>query len=367
MYGVHDAQLMPVQKGYRNESYAALLPGGEAVNLMLYKREPGMLTTLRRANHVGDYLAAQGFPARSTRYPRILRIRTAAVDDVREKRNRTCFSQLQAVAPVDARRHVQPRCSFATPTLRKTCVIPPGRLARYAALYNYLSGSTIPWDSYTMEHLKQLGAVMSGMHHLLEVAPFTLENRVTDEYTVIATRMRSYFAEPGVRGALDAKLGLQVAVPERFFVLLRGCAGLSSQQILHMDFVRGNILFGHDAHITGVLDFEKAARGHPLFDIARTLAFLLVDCKYKTPAQVRKYFLISGYNKRGAGSFKVTARNTPLLEQLVDLFLLYDFYKFLRHNPYESLPQNEHFVRTRALLLGRQLVAETAKNGHTIT
>jgi len=132
-----------------------------------------------------------------------------------------------------------------------------------------------------------------------------------------------------------------------------------------MDFVRGNILFDEGVHITGVLDFEKASHGHPLFDIARTLAFLLVDCKYKTEAQVRKYFLLSGYNKRGTGDFKITAMNARLLEQLVELFLLYDFYKFLRHNPYEALPQNEHFVRTQALLLQRQLLAGSAKKPHT--
>ncbi len=321
MYDVRDARLLPVQRGYRNESYAALLSGGEYANLILYKREPGMLAVLRRANLVGDYLSARGFPARTTRDARILRLQTAK----------------------------------------------PDRVARYAALYHYLPGSTIPWEGYTMEHLKQLGMAMSDMHRLLKAAPFTLNNQVTGEYTVIATRMQTYFSEPGVCDALVTKLGLQITVPERFFKLLAGCAELPNQQILHMDFVRGNILFDSKAHITGVLDFEKASWGHPLLDVARTLAFLLVDCKYKTGVQVRKYFLRSGYNKRGSGSFKIIGGNARLLEELVDLFLFYDFYKFLRHNPYESLPQNKHFVRTCALLLQRQLLAETAKKPHTIS
>jgi Ser/Thr protein kinase RdoA (MazF antagonist) len=42
--------------------------------------------------------------------------------------------------------------------------------------------------------------------------------------------------------------------------------------------------------ITGIIDFEKTAAGPRIFDIARTLAFLLVDCKAKTPAQVTNYF-----------------------------------------------------------------------------
>ena|SRR5579862_918408 len=136
-----------------------------------------------------------------------------------------------------------------------------------------------------------------------------------------------------------------------------------------MDFVRGNILFTSSPtlEITGILDFEKAARGHPSFDIARTLAFLYVDCKYKEVDQVRRAFLLSGYHRYGRTPYRpVTVRTTlgpyDLLETLIDIFLLYDFYKFLRHNPYESLSINEHFVRTCQLLAERQLVERCAVN-----
>lgn len=304
MYGLTDARLLTVEKGYRNESHAALLPDGRAVNVIIYKREPGILATLKRANLVGDYLAAQSFPARYTQDRRILRLGQ-------------------------------------------------GESTKYAALYGYLPGQTIPWEAYTMSHLKHLGSTMSTMHTLLKNTPFVLENKITGEYLAITKRMETYFAGEGVRQALRMKLGLEVQVATRFYTLLKGCAGLPDQQPLHMDFVRGNILFDNSAHVTGVLDFEKTAWGHPLFDVARTLAFLLVDCRYKSEVQIRKYFLISGYNKSGVGTFKITPRNTRLLEALIDLFLLYDFYKFLRHNPYESLPQNEHFMRTCTLLQER--------------
>ncbi len=76
---------------------------------------------------------------------------------------------------------------------------------------------------------------------------------------------------------------------------------LGPHALLHMDFVRGNILYSqnHELRISGILDFEKAAYGSPLFDIARTYAFLLVDCKYKSEKEIGKYFLRSGYIKRG--------------------------------------------------------------------
>jgi Ser/Thr protein kinase RdoA (MazF antagonist) len=315
-YGITETQLLPVAKGYRNASHAAVTSDGTAVNVIIYKREPDMLATVKRANLVGDYLAAQGFPARRTLDTRIIRISH-------------------------------------------------GTQEQYAALYEYLPSSTIPWDAYTMHHLKQLGAVMSTMHHLLKAAPFRLDNQVTDEYLAVVSRMQQYFADPGVEHAMHAKLKMAAAIPQRFSSLLVGCARLPNTQTLHMDFVRGNILFDDTARITGVLDFEKTAWGHPLIDIARTLTFLLIDCKYKTEMQVRKYFLLSGYNKHGAGTFKITAKNSQLLEELVDLFLFYDFYKFLRHNPYESLPRNEHFMRTRALLLQRRLLASTSQKPHT--
>jgi aminoglycoside phosphotransferase (APT) family kinase protein len=114
-----------------------------------------------------------------------------------------------------------------------------------------------------------------------------------------------------------------------------------------MDFVRGNILFS-GFEITGILDFEKTALGHPIMDMARTLAFLLVDCKYKTEEKVNKYFVQSGYTKRGANKETINDDDRGLL---VEMFLLYDLYKFLRHNPYESLYENEHYIRTKDILV----------------
>jgi len=87
----------------------------------------------------------------------------------------------------------------------------------------------------------------------------------------------------------------------------------------------------------------------------------MVDCKHKSEQQVRKYFLFSGYQKRGNNRLpkvRLTgiSKTSDLLARLVDIFLLYDFYKFLRHNPYQSLSDNEHFLRTRDLLLSRELI-----------
>lgn len=304
-YGLHKVRLASVEKGYRNQSHHIVTADGKHLNFILYKHEPGIAVRVKRANTVSDYVAHHGLPARKTYGDaRLLRVTTT----------------------------------------------------RYGALYEYLPGTTIPWEAYTQAHIKLLGKTMSDMHAVLALLPpHRTDTAAVDEYAAICGHMQAYFSDSGVQTALRQKLGLLLdpGVLLRCLVVLQGCRALPGQQQLHMDFVRGNILFTSPATATlsGILDFEKTAYGHPLFDIARTLAFLLVDCRHKHATKVYKYFILSGYNKRGSSTFKITARNEKLLRELVRLFLLHDFYKFLRHNPYESLPLNSHFMRTCAILL----------------
>ena len=307
-YGLTPDAWLRVEKGYRNESHAVRLQDGRLVNIIVYKSEPAIVRTIQNANAVGDFLAAKGLPARRTLDPRLIAIGTS-----------------------DRR--------------------------RYASLYTYLPGKTVAWEAYSQKHIKLLGKTMSDMHAVLQACDTRRLPDVTTQYQVIFERMERYFADPGVSAAMQQKLGLsapleRIADARR---LLAACRGLPSRQALHMDFVRSNILFEPalpGIRISGILDFEKAAAGHPAFDIARTLAFLLVDCKYKPAAKVRKYFLYSGYHKRGAAP--LDPRLLQLVDRLVAMFLLYDFYKFLRHNPYENLPANEHFARTKDILAARR-------------
>jgi Ser/Thr protein kinase RdoA (MazF antagonist) len=343
-YGLEGATVMAASSGYRNAAYPINLPDGTRTNLILYKSEPGILTRITAANHVSNCLADRGLPTRRT-LDRIIKIQGHT-------------------------RAGEPR-------------------TKYACLYNYLPGNTIPWEAYTKDHIKLLGLAMSRMHSELattatpvsiQAQPFRTSNHHIGERTpsVIAEnqqtleRLQRYFAQAGVTSALTTKLHLQLN--PRALTSAQATLSLASKlpdhQPLHLDFVRGNILFGpaadhpetrltlNDLAITGIIDFEKTAVGPRIFDLARTLAFLLVDCKTKTPAQVFKYFLHSGYNKRGSTSFKPPivvhrGRRVDLLQALINFYLLHDFYKFLRHNPYESLPENEHFVRTVALLQQR--------------
>lgn len=309
-YGVAYQAILPAQKGYRNASYPIRTKSG-MLNLILYKSEPGMLVRITNANAVGDFLEGRGGGVRATRDHRVLQAFT------------------------------------------------PGRVQNYAALYNYLPGNTIPWEAYTMGHIKALGEAMGNMHAALASFDAAALPLVANESLALNERMLRYFADADVRNALAQKLSLAI-IDADFTKILQLAKKFPHQQALHMDFVRGNILF-QGARITGIVDFEKTARGHRIFDIARTLAFLLVDCKYKPGAKIRKYFLQSGYAKRSAATLQtIKIGTTDVLETLVEFYLLHDFYKFLRHNPYESLAANEHFTRTKMMLLKRGRIAKTS-------
>lgn len=299
-YGVKYSRIFDPQKGYRNEIWPVMADDGQMLNVTFYKRENGIINKIRCANSASEYLAARGLPTRQQFDNRTLALKT----------------------------------SFGVTNIN---------------VYNYLPGVTIPWEAYTMSHIKNLGMVMSNMHaHLSDMSTEGFPS-VYDEYIQIIERMKRYFSESAVQKAINQKLKLEIKTKplDRYLKLLERYKSELGQQVLHMDFVRGNILFDCQ-EISGILDFEKTAVGHTIMDISRTLAFLLVDCKYKTVDKVNKYFLHSGYRKRGQAN---DIGNDGLRNQLVEMFLVYDLYKFLRHNPYESLNLNEHYVRTRDILV----------------
>lgn len=308
-YGVEYISIGPGQTGYRNTSYAILKMNGTRCNLIVYKREPGIVSKVRNAEYIAAVASQHGLPVRRQLDQRIIQLS----DD-----------------------EAQPR---------------------YAALYNYLPGTTIPWEAYTKTHLKLIGLGLARLHDSFAgQAAGTLPDVIADSQALLR-RMQTYFAKPGVQKALKMKLDLDVHAVNwsNYTNVLAATTAMREGMPLHMDFVRGNLLFRDraaglhidDLELSGIIDFEKASFGPAVYDVARTLAFLLVDSKSKTSEQVMKYFLYSGYLKRGG-------RPVPqqrLLQELTRFYLLHDFYKFLLHNPYESLSDNQHFMRTRDLLL----------------
>jgi Ser/Thr protein kinase RdoA (MazF antagonist) len=313
LYGITDFTLAAVNGGYRNVSHHLSTSQGE-LNLMLYKSEPGIVERVRRVDALGDHLATAGLPVRTRYDTRIITLH--------------------------------------------------GRSTRYAGLYYFVPGATIPWEAYTMKHIKLLGWALGDMHDAARDFDGTLPS-VIDEYRAILTRIERYLSRPDIVTALADKCQLRLS-PHALAdcaKLLDASALLPDQQPLHMDFVRGNVLFSDQpvsryqlgtVTLSGIIDLEKAAYGPRIFDLARTLAFLYADCDSKPADKIYKYFIESGYMKRGNGVCEPA--ELEILEPLVATMLLYDFYKFLRDNPYESLDQNHHFRRTRDILIARKVL-----------
>lgn len=315
-YNVKPTKFFDEEHGYRNKSYH-VQSKADHLNLILYKNESGILERVQRADTLSEYAWRSGLPVRHLYNDRTLTLRGK------------------------------------TKTL-------------YARLYYYLPGQTIAWEMYTMKHIKLLGWAMSDLHSSIKTAKVKLpraESELLDQVSYIS----KYFADTSVQQAILDKLRLAIPllIFPRFKQTILFAAHLPAQP-LHLDLVRGNILFSScgpkttgtpwqigNVCISGIIDFEKAALGAPLFDIARTYAFLLADCANKTPEQIYKYLIYSGYNKRGSADIWP---NTKLLQALVDFYLFYDFYKFLEHNPYEFLRQNHHFLRTKDILITRGVI-----------
>jgi len=304
-YDIKYRRIFDCQKGYRNEIWPILTTGDEMINVTFYKREAGITGRIKNADVVSEFLSLSGLPVRKR------------IDN-------------------------------------RTLVLKSKNQTTNIGVYNYLPGNTIPWEAYTMEHIKTLGGTMSDMHDFLSKMSIASLSSVYDEYLAIIGRMESYFGRTNIQDAIGNKLNLRIDLNrfEEYRTLLSEYIVKPNQQPLHMDFVRGNILFEGNK-ISGILDFEKTALGHPIMDIARTLAFLLVDCKYKTTDKVIKYFLYSGYKKRGKNK---DIGDSDDRNKLVEMFIFYDLYKFLRHNPYESLDLNEHYLRTRDILVKRGVI-----------
>lgn len=332
--------------------------------LVLYKNEPQILKKIKVANLLGSFIHNNSqLPIRYPVCNTILRIHFC------NSRNKSIYKQ------------------------KKNNNKTSNRLF-YGCLHNYLPGNTICWEAYTTKHIKTLGEELGKLHECTRRAVHVnsklrkkercsaKEDKSTNkvlnthqnkkEYYSTASiadlgqlpletyvmhtnlqNMQLYFSQTGVQSALYTKLHIPPEEIKVFQVLTKNMQLFLRQvpqypsQPLHMDFVRGNILF-RGSQITGILDLEKASCGTPLLDISRTLAFLLVDCKYKPKQKIKKYFLYSGYMKKNG--IKINKEEIRVINKLTKIYLFYDFYKFLKHTPYEALDNNEHFLRTMALL-----------------
>jgi thiamine kinase-like enzyme len=214
-------------------------------------------------------------------------------------------------------------------------------------LYSYLPGDTLPWEAYTRRHLRSLGKTMAAIHKIWEDYNGNSSHIPTwKKYLDLDHSKLSRYLS-GNAPTILRKLSLTVDISKLNDLAERLSHLPEKGQLIHYDLVRGNVLFSKEKKtdiypVTGILDFEKVMLAPVSIDIARTLSFLLVDCRYKTDAEIYRYFRDEGYGiqaDRGIGG--IDNRSPAVI-----YFWLRDLWKFLSANPYESLEQNFHFKRT---------------------
>jgi len=333
--------------GFRNQCFRIFTNEKKQYVCIIYKSERGIDKLISNAHIVADFLKTEKFPVR---YP------------------------IQTLRGEDFIKHKD------------------GGKVRRIAVYNYLPGRTIPWEAYTRRHLKSMGKTLSDIHYTLSQHrgdKSQSKKSLNRKSTIPHSRKRSesiieklpkwwritrkeiedmleYFnrVEPWIEKKLKVKLDWD-SVKAVLGDLVEDCRQFPSG-VLHYDFTRGNIVFSSKLNekldvypIVGILDLEKVCYGPMIADIARTLAFLMVDCKYKDEQTVRKRFLQSGYQKRGNTKLAFDTEFYRVLDRLIAFFWLRDFWKFLEHNPYEYLYMNEHYLRTKNLLLKVNLLTES--------
>ncbi len=310
-YGLDYASTFLVQSGYRNTSHIVQLADGRQVNLIVYKSEEAIVERIKRLNHLSKHLSDCRLPVR---------------------------------VPIDNR----------------IIKMSGSGLNHYSCLYNFLPGTTVQWEAYSMKHIKLLGWALADFHSLASDFDGELPS-VASDFQKILNTVEQYLSDKHVTSAMSAKLGIYTSISfSEIYRLVKEVDSLNDKQALHLDFVRGNVLFDiarpddkfqiGSISLSGIIDLEKASYGHPVWDISRSLAFLLVDCP-KPKEKIYKYFIDSGYIKRGNRAIDVS-----YLNELVKLYLIYDFYKFLRDNPYDSLVLNHHFLRTRDILIEQNVL-----------
>lgn len=137
-----------------------------------------------------------------------------------------------------------------------------------AAVFACLPGATLP--CYLPRHLRAAGKMLARLHHALTSYP------------------RRRFLP---RRAGDGRFHCTAAC-------------FHQPTVLHNDFARANLLFNRQG-VVGVLDWEYAAAGCPLVDVARSLSLFYRDQPSQREEEIRRPFL-EGYFAGGGEEVKLS-------------------------------------------------------------
>lgn len=157
------------------------------------------------------------------------------------------------------------------------------------SILGHMERSLTP-EAYTSAYV-QIGQLLRDFHRIPMdafgyIGGAGVVNAHPDNHAYLAHQFKrklDEFAERGGAASLGERIAAHVAERNHLFT---GCAG---PVLCHNDLHAGNLL-AKDAdgavHLTGVLDFEGALAGDPLFDVAKAMFYL---------REAEKRALLSGY------------------------------------------------------------------------
>ncbi len=138
---------------------------------------------------------------------------------------------------------------------------------RWMAVYRGVVGQSIPWSDYCERQIISAVKYLAKIHEAGRSFPGrNYLARLSEKLGPV-----NIPAVPGYRVNQDALINIKT----RLDALNRDRAALT---VLHGDFGRANIIFQGE-RVAGVVDFDRAGVGHPLFDLGRFTSYLLLDTR----------------------------------------------------------------------------------------
>ncbi len=140
---------------------------------------------------------------------------------------------------------------------------------RWMAVYRGVAGQSIPWSDYSKRQ------IISATKYLAEIHEAGRSFAGRNSLVPLGARLDRWPEKAAAAEWPGYKVN-QAALTQIKTRLTALSHDQAASTVLHGDFGRANIIFQEES-VSGVVDFDRAVFGHPLFDLGRFTSYLLLD------------------------------------------------------------------------------------------
>lgn len=142
---------------------------------------------------------------------------------------------------------------------------------RWMAVYRGVAGHSIPWSDYSEPQ------IISAVRYLALIHEAGRSFAGRNSLVQLSERLDRWPDKAADSAGPDYRVNQEVLaqIKTRLDALNRD---QTAHTVLHGDFGRANIIFQGE-EVAGVVDFDRAGIGHPLFDLGRFTSYLLLDTR----------------------------------------------------------------------------------------